>query len=105
MWWHYDPTKWLISFLSIAGITKALKTCSPAIVEAAKLQKQYSDATDKCKLLKTSETWQIYLEEEYRQFANTLNIWSKHQKVIFESKKLATLGKLEKLELQKKAGS
>ena len=58
---------------------------------------------NRCKLLKTSETWQIYLEEEYRQFANTLNIWSKHQKVIFESKKLATLGKLEKLELQKKS--
>ena len=88
-WWHYDPTKWLISFLSIAGITKGLKTCSPAIVETAKLQKQYLDATDKCKLLKISENWQICLEEEYHQFANTLKTWSEHHKVIFESKKLA----------------
>ena len=102
-WWHYDPTKWLIRFLSIAGITKGLKTCSPAIVETAKLQKQYLDATDKCKLLKISENWQICLEEEYHQFANTLKTWSEHHKVFFESKKLATLGKLEKLEFRKKS--
>ena len=89
--------------MSIAGITKGLKTCSPAIVETAKLQKQYLDATDKCKLLKISENWQICLEEEYHQFANTLKTWSEHHKVIFESKKLANLGKLEIFEFREKS--
>ena len=56
----------------------------------------------KCKLLKISEAWQICLEEEYHQFASTLKTWSEHHTLFFESRKLATLSQLEKLEFRKK---
>ena len=101
-WWHYDPTKWLIRFLSILGITKELKTCSAARVEAAVLKTQYLRAAYKCKLLKVSEAWQNCLEDEYKQFLQVLKTWSDHHQEFFEQRKFATLGRLEKLELRKR---
>ena len=101
-WWHYDPTKWLIRFLSILGITKELKTCNAARIEATVLKTQYLRAAYKCKLLKVSEAWQNCLEDEYKQFLQVLKTWSDHHQEFFEQRKFATLGRLEKLELRKR---
>ncbi|MEX0962615.1 MAG: fatty acid desaturase [Pseudohongiellaceae bacterium] len=85
-WWQFDPTKWMISLLSLTGLTSDLKRCSPAQIEKARLELQYRKATEKCELFDIPENWRLRLESEYEQLLQTLQLWSEHRQAWYEAK-------------------
>lgn len=85
-WWQYDPTKWMISLLSLAGLTSDLKRCNPTQIEKARLDMQYRQATEKCERFDIPESWRLRLESEYQQLLHTLQLWTEHRQAWYEAK-------------------
>jgi len=85
-WWHFDPTKWMISILSFAGLTHDLKRCNPAQIEKARLELQYLKAAEKCERFDIPESWRLRLETEYEQLLQTLQLWTEHRQAWYEAK-------------------
>ena len=85
-WWHFDPTKWIISLLALVGLTHDLKRCNTAQIEKARLELQYRKATEKCERFDISETWRLRLESEYEQFLHTLQLWTEHRQAWYETR-------------------
>lgn len=85
-WWHWDPTKWLIRSLSMLGLTRDLKRCSPAEIESARLELQYLKVTEKCDFMNLPESWRDCLEQEYEQFRATLKLWAAHRQQWYDAK-------------------
>lgn len=102
-WWHFDPTKWMISLLSFAGLTRDLKRCNPAQIEKAKLEMQYRKATEKCERFDIPESWRLRLETEYEQLLQTLQLWTEHRQAWYEAKGKQlqeSLNSLDRLQLK-----
>ncbi len=99
-WWHYDPTKWLINACSWLGLTYDLKRCSPLRIETARLDMQYQQATARCSALANAEKWRQYLEQEYEQLKNTLQLWARHRQSWYEAKASQLHDTWEKLQLR-----
>ena len=85
-WWHYDPTKWLIRACSWVGLTRDLKRVSPLIIETARLEMQYRQATERCSALANAEKWRERLEQEYEQLKQTLQLWARHRQDWYEAR-------------------
>lgn len=102
-WWQFDPTKWMISLLSLVGLTSELKRCNPAQIEKAKLDMQYLKATEKCELFDIPEKWRLRLESEYEQLQQTLQLWTEHRQAWYEAKGKQlqeSLNSLDRLQLK-----
>mgnify|MGYP006126143063 FL=1 len=102
-WWHFDPTKWMISLLSFAGLTRELKRCNPAEIEKARLELQYLKATEKCERFDIPESWRLRLETEYEQLLQTLQLWTEHRQAWYETKGIQlqeSLNSLDRLQLK-----
>ena len=102
-WWHFDPTKWMISLLSFAGLTRELKRCNPAEIEKARLELQYLKATEKCERFDIPESWRLRLETEYEQLLQTLQLWTEHRQAWYETKGIhlqESLNSLDRLQLK-----
>ena len=102
-WWHFDPTKWVISLLSFAGLTRELKRCNPAEIEKARLELQYLKATEKCERFDIPESWRLRLETEYEQLLQTLQLWTEHRQAWYETKGIQlqeSLNSLDRLQLK-----
>ncbi|MEZ5491480.1 MAG: fatty acid desaturase [Gammaproteobacteria bacterium] len=85
-WWQWDPTKWLIRGLSLFGLTRDLRRCNPASIEAARVELQFQQAAAKCDLLKLPEKWRDRLEQEYQELRATLKLWNRHRISWYEAK-------------------
>ncbi|TVQ80400.1 MAG: acyl-CoA desaturase [Bradymonadales bacterium] len=66
-WYHWDPTKWLIQFCWLLGLTKDLKTTRPEAVEAAK------EAVRKNRQSSSETHWDEKLEEKWDEFKALTN--------------------------------
>lgn len=98
-WWHWDPTKWMIRSLAFFGLTRDLKRCNPAQIEAARLEMQFQRAAEKCSYLNLPEQWRIRLEHEYQELVETLQLWTNHRQTWYEAKSRGIQEKLEHLDL------
>lgn len=85
-WWQWDPTKWLIYSLSLAGITRDLRRCSPASVESARLKLQYRRAAEKCALMNLPDRWRERLESDYQALMATLQHWNRQRAQWYEAR-------------------
>lgn len=85
-WWHYDPTKWLIRSCAFVGLTSDLKRCTPVVIESARLDMQYRDATLRYASVGHADKWLQRLETEYEQLKVTLQLWAQHQQSWYEAK-------------------
>ena len=85
-WWHWDPTKWMIRLCSWIGLTGELKRCSPAQIEAVKLDQQFRRATERCQRLAIPDSLHKLLEQEYEQLHETLKLWSRYRQEWYEAR-------------------
>lgn len=102
-WWHFDPTKWMISILSFVGLTHDLKRCNPEQIEKARLEVQYLKAAEKCERFDIPESWRLRLETEYEQLLQTLQLWTEHRQAWYEAKGIQlqeSLTSLDQLQLK-----
>lgn len=100
-WWHWDPTKWLIRGLSLVGLTRGLRRCNPATVEAARLELQFQRASERCDLLNLGEKWRQRLEQEYHEFRETLQLWNRHRLSWYEARSRHLQESLNQLDLRR----
>ncbi|MCB1672343.1 MAG: fatty acid desaturase [Gammaproteobacteria bacterium] len=98
-WWHWDPTKWLIRGLSFIGLTHDLRRCNPARIEAARLEQQFRQATEKCDLLQLPEKWRQHLEHEYQEICRTLKLWNRHRQSWYQARSRNLQESLSQLDL------
>lgn len=86
-WWHYDPTKWLIRFLSWFGLTKDLRKSPQERIEAAKLQMQLKRAQNKVAHLPNCEEILEKLQAEYEELKSHLLAYFEAKKALLEARK------------------
>ncbi len=98
MWWHWDPTKWMIRCLACIGLTRDLKRCNPGQIEAARLKLQYLRAAEKCDSLGLPENWRHRLEQEYEDLKQTLHLWNQHRHSWYEAKSHNLQARLSQLD-------
>ena len=72
-WWHFDPTKWLISVCSWLGLTWGLKRTSSFQIEKARLALQFSKAMEKVEPGPEADHWRLQIQEGYDQFVAKLD--------------------------------
>ncbi|MEQ8956122.1 MAG: fatty acid desaturase [Gammaproteobacteria bacterium] len=97
-WWHFDPTKWMISSLSLVGLTANLKRCPAARIEKTKLELQYQSVTSRIEQLNIPEKLRLRIEHEYEALLQTIHLWAEHRQAWYEAKGIQIQEKLEYLE-------
>ncbi len=101
-WWHYDPTKWVLTVFSWVGLTSRLKRASQLQVEKARLAMQYKRALHKAEHLQEAARWCHHVEEQYAQFLVALEEWATFKQEWYRSKKNELLATLERAELKQR---
>jgi stearoyl-CoA desaturase (delta-9 desaturase) len=98
-WWQFDPTKWLISGLSLIGWTKNLRRCPEERIEKAKITMQLQRAQDKLSVLPNAEEILNGLQVEYDQLLHKMAEFYITKKRLVEIRKQNIKRNYEKLEL------
>jgi len=81
-WWHWDPSKWIISALSWIGVTRRLKRTPDVSIQRARLAMQFRRVQASLERKRMSlphvevETLRARMAREYEQFVATLAEWS-----------------------------
>lgn len=86
-WWHWDPTKWLISLCSWLGLASNLKRIPNFKIQRAILNKQFECARERLANASNAERWRQRLESEYLEFLNSLNAWKQLQQARLEQQR------------------
>ena len=86
-WWHFDPTKWLIKGCSFLCLTHDLKRVPNFKIQRAKMTMQFKQAEQKLAMASNAEDWQLYLEQEYEQFSQSLNEWTELKQQWYQQKR------------------
>lgn len=78
-WYHWDPTKWLITMLAWMGLASDLKKVSRYKIIAARLRAKHQTAEDTCNKIFRShpglEKIQLNLQLRYQHLKTTLSAW------------------------------
>ncbi len=99
-WFHYDPTKWLISALNACGLASDLKRTPQERIERAKAQVLLLQSEQKMARLPKAEEQLAKLHEEYDALLQQLNAFYKAKKQLLEAKKSTMLKTYEKSALK-----
>lgn len=82
-WWHWDPSKWIISSLSWIGVTRRLKRTPDFVIQRARLAMQFRRVKASLERRKLSlphvdvEQLRSRFAREYDLFVATLAEWSR----------------------------
>ena len=93
-WYHWDPTKWLITILAWMGLATDLKTISKYKILAARLRAKHQSVEDVLKGIEEHPKLELLREKvkaHYEHLKNTLAEWE-HHAVEYQS---AIRGKME----------
>lgn len=94
-WYQFDPTKWLISALSVVGLTSDLKRVPEFRIEKARLTMQFKYAEQRLNnnagaySIDTITQLKARLAKEYESFALSLQEWAKVKEAQFNAAKSA----------------
>lgn len=98
-WWHWDPTKWMISLCARVGLASNLTRVSNFKIQRAILDTQFERARQKLAQSANSEPLLAVLEREYQLFTNSINQWKLLQAERYERKVAELEGVLEEHKL------
>ncbi len=90
-WYHWDPTKWMISLCSWLGLARDLKRAPNFKIQRARVAMQLKRAQLKLNSNSAAEPLREQLERELQLFSNSLNRWRELQAQRYELK----VGELE----------
>ncbi|MBL4630791.1 MAG: fatty acid desaturase [Paraglaciecola sp.] len=86
-WWQFDPTKWLISALSIIGWTSNLRRCPEERIEKAKVIMQLKLAREKVSKLPNADEVLAKVQVEYDLLAQRMTDYYAAKKQLMAIKK------------------
>ena len=101
-WWQFDPTKWLISGLSLFGWTRNLRRCPEERIEKAKVAMQLQRTQAKVSTLANAEEILQKLQAEYELLAHRMTEYYATKKQLMEINKQKLKRSYEKLDLDYK---
>lgn len=81
-WYHWDPTKWLITLLAWTGLAQDLKKISPYKILAARLRAQHQRAEDVFTRIAEDSKLKAFrqkLKEHYEQLKQRLIDWEQNR--------------------------
>ncbi|MFT5484110.1 MAG: stearoyl-CoA desaturase (delta-9 desaturase) [Halieaceae bacterium] len=88
-WFHWDPTKWVISLFSFLGLASNLKRIPRFKIQRALLAMQFEQARARLSQAGDSDYWGKRLEVEYQEFLLSLNQWKQLQQTRLEDQRNA----------------
>ena len=56
------------------------------MIESARVDLQYHNATQRCEGINNADRWRLRLEQEYEELKRTLQLWSQHKQSWYEAK-------------------
>jgi stearoyl-CoA desaturase (delta-9 desaturase) len=106
-WWQWDPTKWLISALSLVGLTRRLKRTPVFQIQKALLAMQFTRAKQRLARLPDDshpylETLRARLAHEYENFLSAVADWARVKEEWLNEKKRAVVEQWGQVDLQSK---
>jgi len=101
-WWQFDPTKWLIRGLALAGLTKNLYRTPLEYIESARAKMLLSNTSRKLALRPYSETLTRRLHEEYDILMKKINDFSQARRQWLEARKTAVSENYDLVALKEK---
>ncbi|NRA69680.1 MAG: fatty acid desaturase [Gammaproteobacteria bacterium] len=99
-WYHYDPTKWLITSLAWFGLASKLRVTPQQKIEQAKLTMILQKSKQRLALRQDAEELKLKLQAEYEQLVIKLNEFYGLRKQLFEDKKRKLLKEYDKTALK-----
>lgn len=86
-WYHWDPTKWLISGCARIGLASRLQRVPDFRIQRAILDTQFARARRALEAQEASEGLRSVLEREYQLFTESVNQWKALQAKRYDRKK------------------
>lgn len=86
-WYHWDPTKWLISLCARVGLARRLQRVPDFRIQRAILDTQFARARRALEADAASEGLRSVLEREYQLFTESVNQWKALQAERYERRK------------------
>jgi stearoyl-CoA desaturase (delta-9 desaturase) len=86
-WWDYDPTKWLIKFMSWFGLAKDLRKVPQERIESARLQMQLLRVQNKVAHLPNYDEVVAKLQSEYELMKQHLFEYYQAKKALLDARK------------------
>ena len=76
-WYHWDPNKWAIHAMRVAGLARNLRATPPPLIENAKLEVAAAGTLDRLSTLpdEIAETFRVRLEEAQARAEDALRLW------------------------------
>ena len=99
-WWQYDPTKWLINFLSRLGLAKDLRVTPQERIESAMLQMQLKRTQSRMANLTNCDEALEKLQAEYELLKSHLADYYKAKKELLEAKRKQLASKQLRLQVE-----
>ncbi|MCE9679750.1 fatty acid desaturase [Shewanella sp. AS1] len=87
LWWHYDPTKWLINALAWMGLASQRRVTPQERIERAKLQMQLKQTQDKLQQRSDHQELLEKLQQEYELLKHHLGEYYQAKKALLEAKR------------------
>lgn len=94
-WYHWDPTKWLISLCARVGLASRLQRVPDFRIQRAIVDTQFARARRALENGEASEGLRSVLEREYQLFTDSVNQWKALQAERYDRKKHELGGALE----------
>jgi stearoyl-CoA desaturase (delta-9 desaturase) len=86
-WYHWDPTKWLISGCARVGLASRLQRVPDFRIQRAILDTQFARARRALEAQEANEGLRSVLEREYQLFTESVNQWKALQAERYDRKK------------------
>jgi len=93
-WYHWDPTKWLISLCEKVGLAKNLVRVPDFKIQRAMLDTQFERARRELDARSAPQRLRESLEREYQLFTESINQWKGLQSERYEQRRNALEGAL-----------
>ena len=93
-WYHWDPTKWLISLCEKIGLAKNLVRVPDFKIQRAILDTQFERARRELDARSAPQRLRESLEREYQLFTESINQWKELQSERYEQRRNALEGAL-----------
>ncbi len=101
-WWQFDPSKWLIRFLSLVGLAKNLRLSQREQVEKALLDRQLQMALSRAAARPDGEAVRAYIQKTYDNIVKGWNDWAEIKQHWMKAKRERMGRTWEEIELKMK---
>jgi stearoyl-CoA desaturase (delta-9 desaturase) len=99
LWWHFDPTKWLIKSCEWFGLTTKLRVISEDRIEKSRLAMVLKKTKAKLVTYPNADQSIAYVQQEYDLLIKKINDFYQIRKTLLAAKREKVIADVEKSEL------